>query len=542
MKECSHNLDQRKLNRLTSLAKRFYPLKDYVQAALLFLLLYLNTSVAVAQNSLTGDGFGGRSWYVSYNYQAGSYGAFTVCGDSNQLYAWGSNVTGELGNNTGVSTRLPVAVPGMKNIRFHTAGYFVAAIKNDNTAWAWGGPYFGGVIKSPQQLLSNVKFADAGMSHIAFVKKDGTVWTAGLNAVGAFGNGVTNNVYNFILTPVQMTGITNAVRVAAIGFDHLGDTTIDSGGTIILLSDGRVKISGGGKWFSNSQNLHPVTVPGLTNIVDIKGSTYAAFALNKGGEVFSFGRDDDPNFPNGILGIEPVPAVYSPPTKINFPAGAAPIVAISANTDGAHAFALDENGNMYGWGTNINGVLGIGSTTNAIMKPVFITSNVIDISAGETFSYIIKSDKTIWATGRSGGNFGPDSSFGSIWMNLHDSIRYAFTKIDPTASPMFLCSPKRFGNVNDTTKPIVPDSSCKLDDKIKIYTSTAGQKLVIDKKITTCKVTMNVYNMIGQLLLKSRIINDGLTEIDIARFPGGVYVCLFFVDGKSQSVKKVLKQ
>lgn len=51
--------------------------------------LILFSNYLFAQNSMVGDGFGGRGWYVPHNYQVGAYSAYTVCGDSNQLYAGG---------------------------------------------------------------------------------------------------------------------------------------------------------------------------------------------------------------------------------------------------------------------------------------------------------------------------------------------------------------------------------------------------------------------------------------------------------------------
>ena len=83
------------------------------KSLLLLTVLIFFSNYLSAQNSMTGDGFGGRVWYVPHNYQVGAYSAYTVCGDSNQLYGWGSNIHGELGNGTHSSTTAPVPVLGM---------------------------------------------------------------------------------------------------------------------------------------------------------------------------------------------------------------------------------------------------------------------------------------------------------------------------------------------------------------------------------------------------------------------------------------------
>ena len=105
---------------------------------LLTLLCLLQPHLTTAQNSMTGDGFGGRSWYKAHNYQVGAYSAYTVCGVDSQLYAWGYNGRGDLGTGTFVNSDTPVAVIGMNHVKFYTTGYMSAVIKNDSTAWVWG--------------------------------------------------------------------------------------------------------------------------------------------------------------------------------------------------------------------------------------------------------------------------------------------------------------------------------------------------------------------------------------------------------------------
>lgn len=389
-------------------------------------LIFFFSSYLFAQNSMVGDGFGGRSWYVPHNYQVGSYSAYTVCGADSQLYGWGNNSQGELGNgSSSVSTVAPVTVTGMNNVKFYTSGYISGAIKNDNTAWVWGWAGYGspasGFTAMPHQLLSNVKFIDARSSHVVFVKQDNTVWGAGSNTLGQLGSGTEADSF---FAPVQMTGITNAVRAIAIRL-----------ATVILLKDGTVKLCGGGGIFQPTNLITPVAVNGLSNIVDIKGNAYGVFALDASGNVFAFGLDSM----HLGLGSSFSPTVVAP-AKMNFPAGAAPIVALSANDDGGIGLALDSNHNVYGWGENGFGQLGISSYPST---PELIATDAIDIFAGETFSYILKSDNTLWATGSSLNN----NTGGSIWMNLSNSQRNSFTRINPTIAPMNLCAPKEFGVV-----------------------------------------------------------------------------------------------
>lgn len=406
---------------------------------------------------MIGDGFGGRSWYVAHNYQVGSYTAYTVCDTNQQLYAWGSSQLGELGNGSITSTDVPVAVTGMKHVRFYTTGYISVAIKNDNSAWIWGkgsgGSSSSGFGTTPSQILNDVKFADASTSHAVFVKNDGTVWGVGRNYDGQLGN---NTSTPFEATPVQMSGITTAVRAVAWGELY--------GASLILLADSTVMITGYDYTGSGLSSYAPIHY-GLDSIVDIKGGSGAAYALTATGEVYSFGDNSV-----GQLGLGPT-VFTAPPTKITFPAGAAPIVALSSNCDGDCVLALDENGKVYAWGDNYWGQLGNG-TSSEIYTPQLVVSNAKDIFAGETFCYIIKSDNTLWASGASGWSI-PD--YGSIWMNLTNVERDTFTQIDPTIAPMNLCAPTIAGCIPpDTPAVTVTHATCATPTGSITVTSPAG--------------------------------------------------------------------
>lgn len=291
---------------------------------------------------MIGDGFGGRLWYAPYNYNVGSYSGYAICEDvcgNNQLYGWGSNYYYQLGDGTNTSSTAPLAVTGMTNVKFYTSGYCMAVIKNDNTGWAWGKPFQQGAISTiPMPVLSNVKHADAGTYLCAFVKNDGTVWSVGSNASGNFGNGSFNATTTS--TPSQMIGINKAVRVSVSQLT-----------TAVLLSDGTVMVAGknsrgglGNNSPFTTQALTPVSVAGLSGIVDIKGNEGTHIALDKNGNVYGWGSngwlaigDGGPGGPedNRIVPVK-IPGLNN-------------IVAISRCDDGLHFMALDANHNCYIW-------------------------------------------------------------------------------------------------------------------------------------------------------------------------------------------------
>jgi len=56
------------------------------------------------------------------------------------------------------------------------------------------------------------------------------------------------------------------------------------------------------------------------------------------------------------------------------------------------------NGDLYGWGANDYGQLGLGHNTN-VFAPILIQQNVTAFSAGYFSSLVVKTDGTLWGTG-----------------------------------------------------------------------------------------------------------------------------------------------
>lgn len=375
------------------------------------LLALLATTSALAQNSMIGDGFGGRLWYRPTNYGVGSYSAYSLCysdpcdSSNNQLYGWGSDQLGQLGNGQGPNcSATPVAISGLSDVRYFTAGYLSGAIKNDGTGWIWIDNVW---YAYPTQVITDAKFLDVGIFTACFVKEDGTVWSIINNQFGQFGDGTTVDNYT---TPVQMSSVTNAVRAAAgyyANYVLLADSTVLAVGSSYngLLGDPSL---------TDTVYTMPSQIPGLTGIVDIKAHSGAIAALDGNGSVYCWGLGGYTG--DGDLENDTLPELI---------AGLNDIVAISGCADGVHFLALDAYGNCFAWGDYNVGNIYTGAPL--LLSPTLIATDVIDIMAGETFSYIVRSDGSLWAEG-----FSEDCS---IWLDLQDTLRNEFTAVDPSLVP-----------------------------------------------------------------------------------------------------------
>jgi gliding motility-associated-like protein len=359
---------------------------------------------------MVGDGFGGRLWYKPYNYTAGAYCAYTVCGPERSLYGWGTGPFGDGGNQT-PPNGIHKAV-GLDSVAFYTTGYNMACIRSDKSGWYWD-DFFSFQSVFPKRVIEDVRFADAAINKVAFIKSDSTVWTMGSNADGSFGTNSTNYTY-FDSVPLKMLNMNNAVRVA-----------VSTNSIITLTSLGTVFTTGHRNNDFTVIDSNCLQVPVLQNIVDIKANSQSYLALDNNGDVWAWGYGA-----YGSLGLG-YDSILATPQKIPTISN---IIAISGSCDGFHFLALDKDSNCYSWGGyNSAGSCGTGTDVD-IYIPTLVASNVADIMAGETFSYIVKTDGSLWGTGSSAGT-------NSIWLNLSDTPRFVFTKMEPTFAPFNLCEP-----------------------------------------------------------------------------------------------------
>ena len=150
--------------------------------------------------------------------------------DDGEVFAWGTNRYGQLGNNSRRTSFVPVQVQGLygegnlRNIVAVSAGEkHSLALNSDGEVYAWGGNSNGQVGTGSTRFiyrvpvlvtaLTDVVAISAGGNHSLALKND-TVWAWGVNTSGEVGNG--SAVYS-IKIPVQVTALTDVVAISAGG-------------------------------------------------------------------------------------------------------------------------------------------------------------------------------------------------------------------------------------------------------------------------------------------------------------------------------------
>ncbi|MCL2188393.1 MAG: hypothetical protein FWC16_07785 [Defluviitaleaceae bacterium] len=113
--------------------------------------------------------------------------------DDGNLWGWGSNRHGQLGDGTTEDRNSPIKI--MENvIAISAGGSFTMAIRNDGSLWAWGNNNRGQLgdgttitRHSPVLIKNNVIAVSAGSLHTMAILYDKTLWVWGCNEWGKLG-------------------------------------------------------------------------------------------------------------------------------------------------------------------------------------------------------------------------------------------------------------------------------------------------------------------------------------------------------------------
>ena len=207
------------------------------------------------------------------------------------------------------------------------------------------------------------KAVAAGEAHTLAIRSDGSLWAWGFNSNGQIGDGTTGTTRT---SPVKIGTATNWIAVAA------GD--------------------------AHSMALK-TTAPQIM--------TWGQNAYGQLGLGTAIPTGVNPNY--GVVLADAV--VPTAPTKaITVVSGANVISAIAFTglpwtaiaAGGAHTLAIKQDQTLWAWGSNSDGQLGDGTTTNAVDGPipVGVGKRWLAVAAGRYHSLAIDTDGKLWVWGR----------------------------------------------------------------------------------------------------------------------------------------------
>lgn len=224
------------------------------------------------------------------------------------LWTWGSNGSGQLGDNSTTSKTSPVTTAGGGSnwIQVASGDNHTAAVKTDGTLWTWGANSYGQLgdnsttsKSSPVTTVgggTNWKQVSCGTTHTAAIKTDGTLWTwgGGSNTGGILGaNSIGDSVTPRSSPNSTMAGGTNWKQVSSKRYNS---AAVKTDGTLWTWGDNRYGQLGdgslGGAGGNNNAKSSPVTtIGGGTNWRQIScGYTHMA-AVKTDGSLWSWGSN-----------------------------------------------------------------------------------------------------------------------------------------------------------------------------------------------------------------------------------------------------------
>ncbi|HEX4034792.1 MAG TPA: hypothetical protein VHX66_10140 [Solirubrobacteraceae bacterium] len=335
--------------------------------------------------------------------------ADTLRGLTKPLYGFGLNIYGELGSASGVNTQTPQPNP-------------VAVLLPHPSGGA----------------LSTVAAAALGAYHSLVLSSDGTLYAFGNNYYGELGSATRNGTDGADASPtaIALPAGSGAITAIAAGAQHSLVLTA----TGQLYAFGQNKAGQLGVAANTSANPVPTAVAlplapprlrrGPTRVAAIAAGGNSSYALTSLGFLYGFGDDYD-----GQLGIAPAASTYPTPTAITLPGQNGAITEIAAG--GADAFVLTSTGQLYAFGDNHYGELGIsGIAQTATPTLVALPGQqgaITGVAAGAEHTLVMTASGQLYSFGSNQyGQLGGETNAGTTSPNPTPAI----VKFPPGAGPV----------------------------------------------------------------------------------------------------------
>jgi len=323
--------------------------------------------------------------------------ALTTGGD---IWCWGRNRLGQLGNGNIQDSATPVEVLGLNG----SATALVAgdrhncALTREGGVKCWGSNSRGQIGDGTPNhkveavdvigLASGVSAIASGTEHVCALTTGGGVTCWGQNGVGQLGDGTTEDRKE----PVKVSGLDQRVTAVATSEDH-SCAVIATGAVKCWGANDRGQLGNGTTTSSSTPNSTPVEAVVLKDpVVAVAVGPLDTCVLTTAGRVKCWGGNRHGQLGDGTTTDNLVP--------VDVAGLASGVVTIGLGR--SYACVLTKAGAVKCWGANDRGQLGDGTTTDRT-APVGVSgldSGVVALTVGTSHSCAVASDGGMMCWGR----------------------------------------------------------------------------------------------------------------------------------------------
>lgn len=304
---------------------------------------------------------------------------------------WGANTSGQVGDGTTFSRQVPTFVAGLNDATKLTAGRdHTCAMRNDGTIACWGSNTSGQLGHGTRTIrelspidvpgIDSAVDVAAGAHHTCALLVSAEVYCWGYNGTGQLGDGSTQDRS----VPGKVFGLPQVTELAA-----------GEGHTCALASTGSINCWGGNHFGelgdgTDRERLSPTTVAGITDSVHIAAGDLHTCAILENGAVRCWGYNHHGHIGDGTETHRLIPV---------------PVVGISdahlLAAGDSHTCAARLNGTILCWGDDGDGQLGDGTEVEARLTPVTVAliEDAHTISAGGAHTCATQFDGDIFCWG-----------------------------------------------------------------------------------------------------------------------------------------------
>ncbi len=333
------------------------------------------------------------------------------------LRCWGDNTSGELGTGDFSQPTTPQVVKGIDNVLDVGVGLgggngYTCALRHDQTVWCWGDNSVGalgtGTLGANLATPTPVAFGNGvqvnaltvGENAACATLADATVWCWGSNSRGAIVSGASDGGNDPILTPTQLPLKSHAVGAVAVA----GDATcvVHDLYVVDCFGNNLFGIFGTGT-ASDQPNQIGTTQLGTAPIEQLVGGEVQMCArqrvgTNNGEVPFCWGGN---YYGTAIADEQASGQTITSPTPLDTVTKLGSVNSIEPSY--RHSCALIASGNVYCWGQNDHGQVGVPADATKAYFPTQVTDQsqnpivASEIAAHRQFACaVVQGDVQCW--------------------------------------------------------------------------------------------------------------------------------------------------